>query len=101
MRITSQNMITVVTTGENPTKLWGLTTAERVRRIARAAGLGVEDQLPVDGAVVLAHNAPVFAPGWLKHVAGHPGEVLTQGGGPVVAHSLGSASCGERVGQYV
>lgn len=79
-------MITVVPTGENPTKLWGLTTAERVRRIARAASLGVEDQLPVDGAVVLANNAHVFDPGWLKHVAGHPGEVLTLGGVPVVAH---------------
>src|SRR3546814_19455435 len=86
MRITSQNMITVVPTGENPTKLWGLTTAERVRRIARAAGLGVEDQLPADGAVVLANNDHVFDPGWLKHFAGHPGKVLTPGGVPVVPH---------------
>src|SRR3546814_10520547 len=28
---------------------------------------------------------PIY-PGWLKHVAGHPGEVLTLGGVPVVAH---------------
>ena len=72
----------VETVGANPTRLWGLDTAERLRRIAAKAGLG-----GTGAPVVLANAAHAFDPAWLRHVADHPGLVLTLGGVPALAHA--------------
>jgi phosphatidylglycerophosphate synthase len=70
------------TVGANPTRLWGLSMAERNARIGRKAGLGG------DGAPVVLANAGFAAdPAWLPHVAAHPGLVLTLGGVPAIAHA--------------
>jgi len=79
-----ETRISVRTIGENPTRLWGLTTAERVRRIAAAAGLGGD---ATSGPALLAHAGFAFDPAWLRHAAARPGLVLTLGGVPVLAHA--------------
>jgi phosphatidylglycerophosphate synthase len=70
--------------GENTTPLWGMTSAERVRRIANAAKLvpRADDEMPV----LLANVAFAFDPARLRHIAALPGTVLTLGGVPVLAH---------------
>ena len=66
--------------GDNPVRLWGMTNAERVRRIARAQGLEGGPGL------MLANLAFAFDPAWTRHLAARPGCVLTLGGVPVLAH---------------
>lgn len=74
--------ISVETVGANPVRFWGIDTAERVRRLAAQAGLG-----GFGTPVVLADAGHVFDPAWLRHVASHPGCVVTLGGRPVLAHA--------------
>lgn len=71
------------TVGNNPTPLWGLTMAERTRRLARAAGLRDDDIAPV----IIANANAAFDPAWFRHVAENPGLVLTLGGVPALAHA--------------
>lgn len=75
----------VETVGENPVRLWGLTMAERVARIARAAGFSAQGA--ADAPRLLAHAGFAWDPAWLRHLAGLPGTVLTLGGVPVLAHA--------------
>jgi phosphatidylglycerophosphate synthase len=70
------------TVGANPTRLWGLSTTERNHRIGVKSGLG-----GTGAPVVLANAAIAADPAWLRHVAGHPGLVLTLGGVPALAHA--------------
>lgn len=84
-------MVTVVPIGDNSTLLWGLSSKERTLRIARAAGFATDDRF--GGQAVLTNNAHVFDPAWLKHMAGHPGEVLTLHEVPVVAHCRTADEC--------
>ena len=74
--------LAIETVGANPTRLWGLTMAERNRRIGARTGLGGT------GAPVVLANAMIAADGaWLDLVACHPGMVLTLGGVPAIAHA--------------
>jgi phosphatidylglycerophosphate synthase len=70
----------VAPVGDNPTPLWGMTARERLRRIAKAQG----HELGEDGPL-LANLGYVWDPGWLRFVAGKPGQVVTFGGIPVLA----------------
>ncbi|MGZ5826744.1 MAG: CDP-alcohol phosphatidyltransferase family protein, partial [Croceibacterium sp.] len=80
--IHAEPALALETVGANPTRLWGLSMAERNARIARKAGLGGS------GAPVLLANAEVAAdPAWFSHVVGHPGLVLTLCGVPALAHA--------------
>lgn len=72
----------VETVGANPTRLWGIDTAERTRRMAAKSGLG-----GTGAPVVLVNSAHAFDPAWLRYVADRPGLVLTLGGVPVLAHA--------------
>lgn len=77
--------------GTNPVRLWGLTSAQRTRRIALAAGHSWLDNAP--GAAGLLVNAGfAFDPLWYRHIAQHPGTVLTMGGLPVLAHCPNEAA---------
>jgi phosphatidylglycerophosphate synthase len=76
----------VETVAENPTLLWGMTSTERVRRIAGAAGFGT-DAAPHDGPRLLVNAAFAFDPTWLRELAGSPGAMLTLGGVPAIAHA--------------
>lgn len=74
-------MTAVGPVGSNPTRLWGLTAEERLRRIARAQKMEVSS----DGEI-LVNLGFAFDPSWLKLAAAKPGLVVTRGGVPVLAH---------------
>ena len=76
--------------GENPVHLWGLTSRERVRRIAGAARLDWSDQAG-DGPALLAHAGYAWDPAWLREIAERPGAVLTLAGVPVLAQAPDAA----------
>ncbi len=76
--MTSPSLVAV---GDNPTRLWGMTNAERVRRI------GAAQKFVDDGdSVVLANMAVAFDPVWTAHLKDKPGTVVTREGKPVLAH---------------
>lgn len=70
--------------GTNPTLIWGMTSDERLRRIAEA------QQPSLDGeegrATLLVAASHVFEPAWLKFMADRPGALLTLAGEKVIAH---------------
>ncbi len=95
-RITAASMVEhdnlppVVTLGANPVKLWGLTMAERVARIARANGAQSDSRSAVaggEGPAILSNAAFAWDPAWFKYVTSRPGMVLTLGGVPALAHA--------------
>ena len=73
--------------GENSTPLWGMTNAERLRRLARAEGLP-ETAAP-SGAQLFVNLAFVFDPVWLRHILALPGTVVMDGDELVMAHLTG------------
>ena len=74
----------IVPVGDNPTRIWGMTNSERLRRIARAQGL---DRPEAEGGpVLLANLAYAFDPNWTAHLARLPNTVVTKDGLPVLAH---------------
>lgn len=79
------------TIGSNPVRLWGLSMEERIRRLARAAGLRAEAGIADNGHIILTNAAHAFDPAWFRHVAEMPGMVLTLGGVPVIGHACNAA----------
>ena len=73
--------------GDNPTLLWGMTNAERLRRMARAEGL--PDTPPASGAQLFINLDYVFDPVWLRHIVTLPGTVVMDGDALVMAHLTG------------
>ena len=84
----------MVSVGANPTLLWGMTNAERVRRIAVARGLATDSA--TDGPAILANLAFAFDPAWIGHLVSRPGTMVTRDGVPALAH-VTSADQRERV----
>ncbi|MFS0848612.1 CDP-alcohol phosphatidyltransferase family protein [Novosphingobium panipatense] len=80
------NVLPVVTIGANPVKLWGLSPAQRVGRIARAAGMRPTEDVP-SGAAVLSNARFAWDPAWFANIVERPGTVLTLGGVPALAHA--------------
>ena len=80
--------------GTNPVRLWGMTSAERLRRIGKAQGN------PADGGqgVLLANLGYAFDPAWLRTVSARPGMAVTREGVPVLVHATdeGGATEAER-----
>jgi phosphatidylglycerophosphate synthase len=76
----------VIPVGVNPTRFWGMDVDERLRRIVATMDLVVGDGAAGDAAVLLVNRRFVFDPAWLSHYAARPGETLTLGGVPVLAH---------------
>lgn len=74
--------------GTNPTLIWGMTSSERLRRIAVAQKLRFG---ATDGAALLVAASHVFESAWLKFMAARPGAVLTLDGQPVIAHVVEDA----------
>jgi len=77
----------IASIGDNPVRLWGLSHAERTRRIAAAQGLRQDGAAPM----VLADAQVAWDPAWLRHVAAQPGLVLTLAGVPALAHARSEA----------
>ena len=84
----------MVSVGANPTLLWGMTNAERVRRIAFARGLATDSA--TDGPAILANLAFAFDPAWIGHLISRPDTMVTRDGVPALAH-VTSADQRERV----
>lgn len=76
--------LTVFPVGENPTKIWGLSPRERLRRIAAAAGMTLSDDNR--GPAIAADLAYAFDPAWLRFVAERPGAAVTYGERVALAH---------------
>ena len=76
--------------GDNPTLLWGMTNAERLRRMARAEGL--PDTPPASGAQLFVNLDYVFDPVWLRHIVTLPGAVVMDGETLVMAHLTGGVN---------
>jgi phosphatidylglycerophosphate synthase len=74
----------IETVGVNRARLWGLTAEQRLERIAAAQGLSAGG----DDARILVNLAFVFEPAWLRQVADRPGQIVTRGGVPVLAHCV-------------
>jgi phosphatidylglycerophosphate synthase len=70
--------------GDNRTRLWGLTSRERLARMADKQGIDLASDA-ADGPL-LANLDFVFDPAWLRLVAARPDHVVTQDGVPVLAH---------------
>lgn len=79
--------LSVACIGDNPTRLWGLTMAERTCRLAKASGLESSDT----GAAILANAAVAFDPAWMRHIIAHPDTLLTLGDVPALAHATDPA----------
>jgi phosphatidylglycerophosphate synthase len=71
----------LVVIGDNSTRLWGMTNAERVRRIAVSQGFDGRGD-----TVVLAHAGYAFDPMWTAYLKSRPNTVVTRGGKAVLAH---------------
>lgn len=73
--------------GSNPTRIWGMSSTERLRRMAAAQKMkfGADDA----GPTLLVSADYVFEPAWLKFMAQRPDEILTLGGEKVIAHVTG------------
>ncbi len=79
--------IYVQMTGDNPTRLWGLSPEERTTRIVARNGT-ITEQSTAD-AVLVVNRAFAFHPRWVELILARPGTVLTSGGIPVIAHVPG------------
>ena len=80
----------LVTVGDNPVRLWGMTNAERMRRIAAAQGL---DGAGGGGGVLIADLAYAVDPAWVRYLAKRPGTMLVVDGRAALAH-VGGAGAG-------
>jgi phosphatidylglycerophosphate synthase len=82
---TASSVPTIRILGDNPVRLWGMSSAERIRRIAGKAGLGLSQARP-GGPELLIRDDYAFDPQWLGFMRARPGAVLTLAGKPVMAH---------------
>jgi phosphatidylglycerophosphate synthase len=77
--------IVVVPVGSNPTRLWGMSALERLRRIAVACGLALGEG--GTGAAELRVDLDyAFDPQWFRYALDRPGVAVTRGGVAVIAH---------------
>ena len=70
--------LSVEPVGRNDTLMWGLTSAERLERMVRTLSGGTDD-------VVLVNLGFAFDPAWLQRPLIEPGQIVSQGGLPVLA----------------
>jgi len=80
---------TVRSIGSNPTRIWGMTSTERLRRIAASKKLSFEQ--PGTESALLVAASHVFDHQWLNFMLERPGAALTVGGEPVIAHVVTAA----------
>jgi phosphatidylglycerophosphate synthase len=71
-------------TGNETTRLWGLTPHERIRRIVSKAGLTMAKD-DTEGALLLVNSDFAFDPQWIGFIRGRPETVVTKDGLPVMA----------------
>lgn len=74
----TENGVTLLLYGENDTLIWGMTNAERAKRLS--------GQLEDQASRLWVNLAYVFDPQWMQYIQKHPGAVLTVKGVPVLGH---------------
>lgn len=79
-----QQELVVVPVGTNDTRIWGMSSRERLRRIAAAKDFALAEAS--DGPGLRVDLGYAFDPLWLSWAAEHPGVAVTRGGVPVIAH---------------
>ncbi len=84
------NDVPLRSVGTNPTLLWGMTSAERLRRLGRANCHAIGAAVAPGGAIVASADH-VFDPAWLRSILRTPGTVMTRGGLPVLGHAADAA----------
>lgn len=79
----------LVPVGHNKTPIWGMSNAERMRRIAAAQQL----ETPAAGTgVLLADLRYAVDPAWVRYLAARPGTALLVEGHPALAHVAADAA---------
>jgi phosphatidylglycerophosphate synthase len=80
--------LVLVMTGENPTRIWGMTNAERVRRLAANTGVALGNAGALNGqsTAIVIDAQYGFDPLWFTHLLANPGLVVTDNGHEVMAH---------------
>jgi phosphatidylglycerophosphate synthase len=99
--MTPENPPRVRLIGTNSTRIWGLTPAERVRRIAAKEGLEMA-KAGEGGPLLLVASDYAFDPLWLDFMKARPNSVLTIQGKPALAHVVdggGAALAAMEAGQ--
>lgn len=76
--------------GDNSTLIWGMTNAERLRRLAKAEAL--PDTPPSTGARLFVNLDYAFDPAWLRHVMVRPDVAVVNGDDLVMAHLTAGAT---------
>jgi len=82
--------IKVTAIGANPTPIWGMSAAERTRRIAVAEGFPLADPSAA-APLVLVSTRFAFDPPLLRFIAAQPGTALVRDGAVVIAHAATEA----------
>ena len=88
----------VLLIGENETQLWGMHNRERLRRIAAARGLALTENAE-ERPVLRIDLGYAFDPAWITFAADHPGQAVTRGGVPVIAHLTADDRSGPAIAQ--
>lgn len=73
----------LILAGHNDTPIWGMSNAERLRRLAEKSDISGGDD---STDVIWADQTFAFDPLWFTYIIAHPGTVVTQDGKPVLAH---------------
>lgn len=76
--------IALLISGQNDTRIWGLSSAERIRRLADKAG--VEPESSNAATVIWAEQSYAFDPLWFSYVRDHTDMIVVDGDKPVLAH---------------
>lgn len=76
--------------GDNPTPIWGMSNAERLRRLARAEGM--PERAGASDPRLYVNLDYVFDPVWLRHVLTLPDTAVMDGDKLVMAHLTGGAT---------
>ena len=74
-------MPNVVSVGENPTPIWGMTNRERTRRISQA----IAQECAGDDSLILANDDYVVDPLLLTYVQSQPPSIVVRDGVPILA----------------
>jgi len=82
--MTDASLPQVRVTGDNHTRLWGLTPRERISRIAEKAGLAIAGDA-AEGPQLLISSFYAFDPQWIGFMLARPESVLTVDGIPAMA----------------
>lgn len=79
---------TVVPVGHNDTQIWGMSSQERIRRIAAKLGLAFDPAVTTGQTRILTNVQYAFDPELLRHMADQPGSILLDTNGiAIIAHS--------------